>query len=40
MLLRKHSDETDPADWFHLGADRLKVADLAWKQEGLTASTT
>ena len=38
MLSRKHSDETDPADWFCLATDRLKVADLAWKQEGLTAS--
>jgi HEPN domain-containing protein len=37
-MLRKQSDETDPADWFYLGADRLKVADLAWKHEGLTAS--
>jgi len=37
-MLRKQSDETDPTDWFYLGADRLKVADLAWKHEGLTAS--
>ena len=37
-MLRKHSDENDPSDWFYLAADRLKIADLAWKQEGLTPS--
>jgi HEPN domain-containing protein len=37
-MQRKHSDEKDPADWFYLAADRLKVADLAWRHEGLTAS--
>ena len=37
-MLRKQSDETDPADWFYLAADRLKIADLAWSHEGLTAS--
>ena len=37
-MLRKQSDETDPADWFYLAADRLQVADLAWNHQGLTAS--
>ena len=37
-MLRKHSDENDTSDWFYLAADRLKIADLAWKQEGLTPS--
>ena len=37
-MLRKLSNESDPADWFYLAADRLKAADLIWKAEGLTAS--
>ena len=37
-MLRKLSNESDPADWFYLASDRLKTADLAWKVEGLTAS--
>jgi HEPN domain-containing protein len=37
-MLPSHGDEQDPAAWFELAADRLKVADLAWKHEGLTAS--
>lgn len=37
-MLRKHSDENDPADWFYLAADRLRAADLVWKQDGLTPS--
>ena len=37
-MLRKLSNESDPADWFYLATDRLKTADLAWKVEGLTAS--
>jgi HEPN domain-containing protein len=37
-MQRKQSDENDPADWFYLAGDRLKIADLAWKHEGLTAS--
>jgi len=37
-MLRKQSDERDPADWFYLGADRLKAADLLWQHEGLTAA--
>jgi HEPN domain-containing protein len=32
----KFSDETNPADWFYLAQDRLRIADLAWRQEGLT----
>ena len=31
-MLRKHSDENDPADWFYLAADRLKAADILWRQ--------
>lgn len=37
-MLRKQSDETDPADWFYLASDRLKIADLAWREQGLTPS--
>ena len=37
-MLRKLSNEGDPADWFYLALDRLKTADLAWNAEGLTAS--
>ena len=37
-MLRKHSDETDPADWFYLAKDRLRAADILWQSEGLTAS--
>jgi HEPN domain-containing protein len=37
-MLRKQSDETDPADWFYLAADRLRAADLLWETDGLTAS--
>lgn len=37
-MLRKLSNESDPADWFYLAGDRLKTADLIWKAEGLTAS--
>lgn len=37
-MLRKQSDENDPADWFYLAADRLRAADVVWSAEGLTAS--
>lgn len=37
-MLRKKSDENDPADWIYLAADRLKAADLLWEHDGLTAS--
>ena len=37
-MLRKRSDEKDPADWFYLASDRLKAADLLWREEGLTAA--
>ncbi|MBI4327393.1 MAG: hypothetical protein HY674_19330 [Chloroflexi bacterium] len=37
-MLRKQSAETDPADWFYLAADRLKIADLVWRHEGLSPS--
>jgi HEPN domain-containing protein len=37
-MLRKHSDETDPADWFYLAADRLKAVDILRREEGLTPS--
>ena len=37
-MLGSLSDENNPAHWFERAADRLKVADLAWKHEGLTAS--
>jgi HEPN domain-containing protein len=37
-MLRKKSNETDPADWIYLAADRLNAADLLWQHEGLTPS--
>ena len=37
-MLRKQSDENNPADWFYLASDRLKAADLLWREEGLTAA--
>lgn len=37
-MLRKQSSDKDPADWFYSAADRLKIADLAWANEGLTQS--
>lgn len=37
-MLRKQSDETNPADGFYLAADRLRAADLLWTHQGLTAS--
>ncbi|MCX8091557.1 MAG: HEPN domain-containing protein [Verrucomicrobiae bacterium] len=37
-MRRKVSNENDPRDWFYLAADRLRAADLLWKNEGLTAS--
>ena len=35
MLLKQTSD-VNPADWFDTAADRLAIADLAWKYEGFT----
>jgi hypothetical protein len=35
-MLRKQTSASNPGDWFAFAEDRLKVADLAWKQEGLT----
>jgi HEPN domain-containing protein len=32
----ERTDEKNPADWFYLAQDRLKIADLAWQREGLT----
>jgi HEPN domain-containing protein len=32
------SDEQNPASWFSLARDRLKIADLAWREEELTPS--
>ena len=37
-MLHKRSSDKDPADWFYSGSDRLRIADLAWAQEGLTQS--
>jgi len=37
-MLRKQSSETDPADWFHTAADRLRSADCLWDADGLTLS--
>jgi HEPN domain-containing protein len=36
--LRKQSSDKNPEDWFYSAGDRLKVADLAWANEGLTQS--
>ena len=36
-MLRKPTRETDPADWFTLGGERLKSSDVLWSHEGLTA---
>jgi HEPN domain-containing protein len=32
----KQTSDKDPADWFEFAAERLKIADLAWKHEGFT----
>jgi HEPN domain-containing protein len=37
-MLRKQSSDKNPADWFYSASDRLKIADLAWANEGLTQS--
>ena len=37
-MLRRPTDETNPADWFAFANERLKSADLLWRHEGLTAS--
>jgi HEPN domain-containing protein len=37
-MLRGQTDEKNPSDWFYFAMDRLKVADLVWKTEGLTPS--
>jgi HEPN domain-containing protein len=34
----KQTDPSVPGDWFDLAEDRLKIADLAWKHEGMTAA--
>ena len=38
-MLRKQSSETDPADWFFAGHDRLRGADAAWDHDGLTLTS-
>lgn len=38
MPPNKPSDENDPADWFYSAGDRLRVADSAWRHDGLTHS--
>jgi HEPN domain-containing protein len=35
-MLRKRTNENDPADWFAMGEERIKAADTLWKYEGLT----
>ena len=37
-MLRKQTDELDPADWFAFATERLKTSDVVWASEGLTAS--
>jgi HEPN domain-containing protein len=37
-MLRGRTDENNPADWFYFAMDRLRIADMAWRQEGLTAA--
>ncbi len=35
-MLRKQTDETNPADWFAFAAERLRGADVLWREEGVT----
>jgi HEPN domain-containing protein len=35
-MLRKKTSETNPADCFIMGEDRIKSADSLWKHDGLT----
>lgn len=35
-MLRRRTSETNPADWFEMGEDRLRGCDSLWKHEGLT----
>jgi HEPN domain-containing protein len=37
-MLRKQTDDKDPADWFAFAEDRLRSADVLWNHEGLTAT--
>jgi HEPN domain-containing protein len=37
-MRRGRTDEKNPSDWFYFAMDRLKVADLVWKSEGLSPS--
>ena len=37
-MMRRPTDETDPADWIEFAAERLKSADLLWRHEELTPS--
>jgi len=37
-MLRKQTDDKNPADWFAFAEERLHAADVLWKHEGLTAS--
>lgn len=36
-MLRKKTNELDPADWFAFAEDRMRCADVLWEHEGLTA---
>ena len=35
-MLRKQTSESDPTDWFAFAAERLKGADILWREEGIT----
>jgi HEPN domain-containing protein len=35
-MLRKQTDETNPGDWFAFGAERLRGADILWREGGVS----
>ena len=35
-MLRKQTDETNPGDWFAFAVERLRGADVLWREEGVT----
>ena len=37
-MLRKRTDDKNPADWFAFAEERMRAADLLWRHEGLTAA--
>ncbi len=37
-MLRKQTNDKNPADWFAFAEERLHAADVLWQHEGLTAT--